>query len=53
MAHPKYLRDKACELRVRKKLTIDELAERHALSRTTIYYWVRDSFPAIRPSATS
>jgi hypothetical protein len=42
MAHPKYLREKACELRVTKKLTIDELADRLALSRTTIYYWVRD-----------
>jgi len=42
MAHAKYLREKARELRTKKKLTIDELAERLALSRTTIYYWVRD-----------
>ena len=42
MAYPKYLRDKARELRTKKKLTIDELAERLALPRTTIYYWVRD-----------
>jgi excisionase family DNA binding protein len=42
MAHPKYLREKARELRATKKFTIDELAERLALSRTTIYYWVRD-----------
>lgn len=42
MAHPKYLRDKARALRVEKKLTIDELAERLALSRTTIYSWVHD-----------
>jgi transcriptional regulator with XRE-family HTH domain len=42
MAHPKYLRDKARQLRISKKLTIDELAERLALPRTTIYYWVRD-----------
>ncbi len=42
MAHPAYIREKAREMRVKKQLTIDELAERLALSRTTIYYWVRD-----------
>lgn len=42
MAHAPYLREKARQLRVDKKLTIDELAERLALSRSTIYYWVRD-----------
>ena len=29
-------------MRVERKFTIDELAERLALSRSTIYYWVRD-----------
>jgi excisionase family DNA binding protein len=42
MAHPAYLREKARSLRIERKLTIDELAERLALSRSTIYYWVRD-----------
>jgi excisionase family DNA binding protein len=42
MAHPVYLRDKARALRATRRLTIDELAERLALSRSTIYYWVRD-----------
>jgi excisionase family DNA binding protein len=42
MAHAPYLRDKARELRLSKRLTIDELAERLALSRSTIYHWVRD-----------
>ncbi len=42
MAHPAYIREKAKELRIKRKLTIDELAERLALPRTTIYYWVRD-----------
>lgn len=42
MAHASYLRDKARELRRSKKLTIDQLADRLALPRTTIYYWVRD-----------
>jgi len=40
--HAPYLREKARELRVEKKLTIDQLAERLALSRSTIYYWVKD-----------
>jgi hypothetical protein len=42
MAYPKYLRERARELRTKKKLTIDQLAERFGLPRTTIYYWVRD-----------
>lgn len=42
MAHAPYLREKARQLRVDKKLTIDELAERLALSRSTVYYWVKD-----------
>jgi excisionase family DNA binding protein len=29
-------------MRVERKLTIDELAERLALSRSTVYYWARD-----------
>ena len=33
MAHPAYLREKARTLRVERKLTIDELAERLALSQ--------------------
>ena len=36
------MREKARALRAQRKLTIDELAERLALSRSTIYYWVRD-----------
>lgn len=42
MAHPFYLREKARSLRAERRLTIDELAERLALPRSTIYYWVRD-----------
>lgn len=42
MAYPVYVKEKARELRVAKKLTIDELAERLAVPRTTVYYWVRD-----------
>jgi transcriptional regulator with XRE-family HTH domain len=42
MAHPAYLREKARSLRIERQLTIDELAARLALSRSTIYHWVRD-----------
>jgi hypothetical protein len=42
MAHPAYLREKARQLRRTNALTIDQLAERLALPRTTVYYWVRD-----------
>lgn len=41
MAYPPYIREKARQLRREKKMTIDELAECLAISRTTIYYWVR------------
>ncbi len=42
MAHASYLRERARALRSQRQFTIDELAERLALSRSTIYYWVRD-----------
>jgi excisionase family DNA binding protein len=42
VAHPSYLREKARALRAERRLTIDELAERLALPRTTVYHWVRD-----------
>lgn len=42
MAYPAYIKEKARQLRADKKLTIDELAERLAIPRTTVYYWVRD-----------
>jgi AcrR family transcriptional regulator len=48
MAYPAYVRDKARRLRVEKHLSIDEIAERLALPKTTIYYWVRD-LPLGRP----
>jgi transcriptional regulator with XRE-family HTH domain len=41
MAYPLYVREKARELRTEKHLSIDEIAERLALPRTTVYYWVR------------
>lgn len=42
MAYPAYLRERARELRTTKNLSLDEIAERLALSRSTVYYWVRD-----------
>jgi AcrR family transcriptional regulator len=48
MAYPAYVREKARKLRVEKRLSIDEIAERLALPKTTIYYWVRD-LPLGRP----
>lgn len=42
MAYPGYVREKARALRCDKQLTIDQIAERLALSRTTVYYWVAD-----------
>lgn len=42
MAYPPYIRAKARELRVGRRLTIDQIAERMAVSRSTVYYWVRD-----------
>jgi hypothetical protein len=48
MAYPPYIRQKARTLRVEKQLSIDEIANRLALPKTTIYYWVRD-LPLGRP----
>src|SRR3954466_15346910 len=42
VTHPAYIREKARQMRVEKDLTIDEIAERLAISRQTIFYWVRD-----------
>ena len=42
MAHPEYIRMKAIQLRVDRKMTIDEIAECLDLNRTTVYYWVKN-----------
>jgi hypothetical protein len=48
MAYPAYVREKARELRVERRLSIVEIAERLALPKTTVFYWVRD-IPLQRP----
>src|SRR6476660_8344995 len=48
VTHPAYIREKAREMRREKDLTIDEIAERLAISRQTIFYWVKD-IPMRRP----
>jgi transcriptional regulator with XRE-family HTH domain len=45
VTHPAYLVEKAVRLRTERGLTIDEIAERLALPRTTIYGWVRHLGP--------
>jgi hypothetical protein len=40
--YPPYIRDKARQMRTERNLSIDEIAERLALPRTTVFYWVRD-----------
>lgn len=42
MAYPRYLRDRARELRTEKHLSLDEIAERLALPKTTVYCWIND-----------
>ena len=42
MAYPSYIREHARKLRIERHLSIDEIAERLALPKTTIFYWVKD-----------
>src|SRR5919198_3990542 len=42
MAYPAYLREKARRLRIERKLSLLEIAERLALPKTTVYYWIKD-----------
>jgi transcriptional regulator with XRE-family HTH domain len=42
MTYPAYLRDRARRLRIDNQLTLDEIAERLALSRGTIWSWISD-----------
>lgn len=48
MAYPRYLRERARDMRRKEKLSLLEIAERLALPKTTVYYWIRD-LPLGRP----
>ena len=48
VTHPAYLKQKALQMRVERRLSIDEIALRLALPKTTIYYWLKD-VPLGRP----
>lgn len=37
-----HLREKAVELRIQHHMTLEEIVERLALPKTTIYYWIKD-----------
>jgi AcrR family transcriptional regulator len=42
MTYPPYMRAKARQLRAEEAFTIDEIADRLSVSRTTVYFWVGD-----------
>ncbi len=42
MTHPLYLKAKARQLRIERKLSLDEIANRLALGKTTVWYWIKD-----------
>jgi hypothetical protein len=42
MTHPPYLKAKARELRTKRKMFLDEIAQCLALGKTTVWYWIRD-----------
>ena len=41
VTYPAYIRDKALEMR-HAGMTLDEITERLALPRTTVFYWIKD-----------
>jgi hypothetical protein len=47
VTHPPYIREKAIKMR-RRGMTLDEIAERLALNKTTVFYWIKD-IPLGRP----
>lgn len=37
-----HLREKAISLRTTRHMTLDEIVERLALPKTTVYHWIKD-----------
>jgi AcrR family transcriptional regulator len=37
-----HLREKAIQLRTERNMTLDDIVERLALPKTTVYYWIKD-----------
>jgi hypothetical protein len=52
MTHPDYLNLRARALRIEQHLTLDQLVERMALPRTTVYEWIKD-LPLARPRSSA
>ncbi len=48
MTYPDYIRERARALRTSKHLSVDEIAERLVVPKTTVYAWIRD-LPLGRP----
>jgi len=48
MTYPAYLKERARQLRIKNQLTLDELADRLALPKTTVWHWIKD-LPLARP----
>jgi transcriptional regulator with XRE-family HTH domain len=42
MTYPPYIKEHARRLRTEKRLSLDEIAERLALPKTTVWYWISD-----------
>ena len=42
MAHPAYIRKKARRLRTEQRLSLDAIADRLALGKTTVWHWIKD-----------
>jgi hypothetical protein len=42
MTYPAYIREKARELRVERRMSLNEIAECLALPKTTVWYWIED-----------
>ena len=42
MAYPDYIREKARQMRSERRMALTEIAERLAIPKTTVWYWIRD-----------